>query len=110
MERRIRQAIEDGAFDDLPGAGKPLRIVDDGPGWWVRRTLAVERAARQQEAVMDEIERLLGRVWLVADEASVVATVAELNARAERAGWEAPLDTAEAVVTWRRMGRLRLGR
>ncbi|HID29776.1 MAG TPA: DUF1992 domain-containing protein [Desulfobacterales bacterium] len=28
-ERRIIEAIRDGAFDDLPGAGKPLKLDDD---------------------------------------------------------------------------------
>ena len=28
-ERRIVEAIRDGAFDDLPGAGKPLKLDDD---------------------------------------------------------------------------------
>jgi len=28
-ERRIEKAIRDGVFDDLPGAGKPLKLEDD---------------------------------------------------------------------------------
>ena len=28
-ERRILEAIRDGAFDDLPGAGQPLKLDDD---------------------------------------------------------------------------------
>jgi hypothetical protein len=28
-ERKIREAIENGEFDDLPGAGKPLDMEDD---------------------------------------------------------------------------------
>lgn len=28
-EQRIRQAIEDGEFDNLPGKGQPLRLEDD---------------------------------------------------------------------------------
>ncbi|MCK4728177.1 MAG: DUF1992 domain-containing protein [Desulfobacterales bacterium] len=28
-ERRIEEAIRDGVFDDLPGAGKPLELEDD---------------------------------------------------------------------------------
>jgi Domain of unknown function (DUF1992) len=38
VERRIREAAERGAFDDLPGAGKPLDLTDaDDPDWWVKR-------------------------------------------------------------------------
>lgn len=28
-ENRIREAVENGAFDNLPGAGKPLELSDD---------------------------------------------------------------------------------
>src|SRR5438477_13003181 len=28
-ERKIQKAIDDGAFDDLPGKGKPLNLDDD---------------------------------------------------------------------------------
>ena len=38
VERAIREAQEQGAFDNLPGAGKPLRINGgDDPDWWVRQ-------------------------------------------------------------------------
>jgi hypothetical protein len=38
VERAIREAQERGEFDDLPGAGKPLRLEGtDDPLWWVRR-------------------------------------------------------------------------
>ncbi|MGG5259489.1 DUF1992 domain-containing protein [Phycicoccus avicenniae] len=38
VERAIREAQERGEFDDLPGAGKPLRIEGtDDPLWWVRQ-------------------------------------------------------------------------
>ncbi len=37
VERAIREAQERGEFDDLPGAGKPLRLEGtDDPLWWVR--------------------------------------------------------------------------
>jgi hypothetical protein len=37
-ERLIREAIESGEFDDLPGAGKPLpgAGAPDDELWWVR--------------------------------------------------------------------------
>jgi hypothetical protein len=41
VERRIREAMERGEFDDLPGQGEPLR--DAGAPydetWWVKRWL-----------------------------------------------------------------------
>jgi hypothetical protein len=38
VEKQIREAQERGEFDNLPGAGKPLRGIDadrDDPDWWV---------------------------------------------------------------------------
>jgi Domain of unknown function (DUF1992) len=38
VERQIRQAMERGEFDDLPGAGKPIPGAGqpDEPLWWVK--------------------------------------------------------------------------
>lgn len=40
VERAIREAQERGEFDNLPGAGKPLRNLGradaDDPDWWVK--------------------------------------------------------------------------
>lgn len=40
-DRRIREAIEAGQFDDLPGAGQPLPDLGQPYDelWWVRRWL-----------------------------------------------------------------------
>jgi Domain of unknown function (DUF1992) len=37
-DRLIREAMESGQFDDLPGAGKPIPGAGtrDDDGWWVR--------------------------------------------------------------------------
>jgi len=45
-ERLIREAIEAGEFDELPGAGKPLpgAGVADDDLWWVREWLKRNRA------------------------------------------------------------------
>ncbi len=45
VERAIREALERGEFDDLPGAGQPLPDLGDpdDPLWWVRR-----KAEREQ--------------------------------------------------------------
>lgn len=45
VERRIRDAMARGEFDDLPGAGKPIPDVDVeyDPGWWVRKWVERER-------------------------------------------------------------------
>ncbi|MFW5475031.1 DUF1992 domain-containing protein [Knoellia sp. CPCC 206450] len=43
VEKLIREAQERGEFDDLPGAGKPLRGLDDpDPDWWVKKMMERE--------------------------------------------------------------------
>ena len=38
LDRAIREATERGEFDDLPGAGKPLRMRNSGdPDWWLKQ-------------------------------------------------------------------------
>ncbi|MBN9103288.1 MULTISPECIES: DUF1992 domain-containing protein [unclassified Pseudonocardia] len=54
VDRAIREAAERGAFDNLPGAGKPLPGLDgpDDEMWWVRRY--VEREGLSREALLPE--------------------------------------------------------
>jgi len=44
VDRKIREAIEAGEFDDLPGAGEPLPDLDGTyePTWWVRKWMKRE--------------------------------------------------------------------
>jgi hypothetical protein len=43
VERQIREAQERGEFDNLPGAGKPLKGLDrDDPDWWVKQMVRRE--------------------------------------------------------------------
>ena len=44
IDRQIREAMERGEFDDLPGAGKPLPGLDEPYDelWWVKRKLRSE--------------------------------------------------------------------
>ena len=44
VERQIREAQERGEFDNLPGAGKPLRGLGgaDDPDWWVKQMMRRE--------------------------------------------------------------------
>lgn len=43
IDRQIREAIDRGEFDDLPGAGKPLRGLDNrDPDWWVKQMMERE--------------------------------------------------------------------
>ncbi len=45
LDLKVRQAIERGEFDDLPGAGKPLPDLDGNhdPDWWLKKLIAREK-------------------------------------------------------------------
>ena len=47
VDRQIRESMERGEFDDLPGSGKPLAGLDepDDELWWVKRKLEREGLA-----------------------------------------------------------------
>ena len=52
-ERMIREAMEQGKFDNLPGKGKPIPDLDRRlePGWWAKRCIEAERErARAEDA------------------------------------------------------------
>ena len=77
-ERAIRLAQERGAFDDLPGRGKPLRGLDgpDDENWWIRgylepEGLSGEALLPESLLLRREIERLPGEVAGLSDEAAV---------------------------------------
>jgi hypothetical protein len=67
---QLRRAIERGEFENLPGAGKPLRLPDQhDPDWWVKRLIERERisgvappaiALRGEDA---ELDATLDREW-----------------------------------------------
>ena len=44
-ERKIREAMAEGAFDNLPGRGKPIEDIEEyrEPGWWAARAIEEER-------------------------------------------------------------------
>jgi hypothetical protein len=46
-ENKLRAAIDDGEFENLPGLGKPLPLLDEPYDryWWIRRKLKREEIA-----------------------------------------------------------------
>ncbi|MCL3819198.1 J-domain-containing protein [Aeromicrobium wangtongii] len=69
VDMQIQQAIARGEFDDLPGAGKPIKGIDrpHDPDWWVKQLIERERisvlhpalALRKEDA---ELETTLDRI------------------------------------------------
>lgn len=82
VERSIREAIERGEFDGLPGTGRPIPDLDReyDPDWWARRFL--ERA--QVEDAADEVRRLIRaevpRLKVMTDRTAAAARLAEIEA------------------------------
>jgi hypothetical protein len=47
-ENRIREAIDAGQFDNLPGFGQPIADIDEpyDPDWWVKKWIRREGMSR----------------------------------------------------------------
>lgn len=121
VDQSIRQAERQGAFDDLPGAGQPLRDVDTrtDPDWWVRGLIEREQLdlSDAMPGVMQlrrEKAGLPGSLVGLADEAAVRARLEDFNERvlADRrrphAGTGSPpvvgrVDVDEMLQEWRRL-------
>jgi hypothetical protein len=116
VDRQIRDAEERGVFDDLPGAGKPLRGLDrpfSGERWaadWARREgLETEAMLPEPLRLRKEIERLPETVRDLDSEEEVRAAARELNQRI--VAWirrprgpqvvVAPVDPDRLVERWR---------
>lgn len=88
IDRQIREAQERGAFDDLPGAGKPIPDLDkpfDMDRWvanWARREgLSTEAMLPEPLRLRKEIERLPDVVRELRSEQAVREVVEDLNER-----------------------------
>ncbi len=65
VDLQVRRAIDRGDFDNLPGAGKPLRLPDrHDPDWWVKQLVEREQitgvlppalALRKEDAELDAV-------------------------------------------------------
>ena len=88
IDQQINEAAERGAFDNLPGAGKPLPNrgqADDGQAWlrdYLRREgVSAEELLPVPLRLRKEIERLTGTVQELRSEREVREVVRELNRR-----------------------------
>jgi len=113
-ERLIREGVERGEFDGLPGAGKPLAGLDEPHDemWWVNEKLRREELVvlPPSLALRRERERLLAGLADVATEVEVRTAVQDLNTRIRhlnRYGAPGPpstlmaMDVEEIVDRWR---------
>jgi len=115
VDLQVRQAMERGDFDDLPGAGKPIPDLgtQHDPDWWVKQLIERERITgvlppalqlRKDDAELDD------RLDTLASPTEVRREVEDFNARVIHARYTPvdgpplitmPRDVDETVATWR---------
>ena len=116
VERQIREAMERGEFDNLPGAGQPIPGLtgQDEENWWVKRFLEREKIPMPLPtslALRKEIASLPETLAEVRTEDAVRAIVAGLNERIRDTHRRQvdgpplvlrPVDVEAVVAEWRR--------
>jgi len=120
VDAQIRAAEARGAFDNLPGAGKPIPgLMDpDDELWWIkgfvkRENVPTEALLPPSLAMRREIEKLPETVRTLRSEQAVRDHVEELNTRIRRwiqipVGPQVPLtpvDVDAIVAVWTRQRR-----
>ena len=115
IDRQIREAEARGEFDNLPGAGKPLKNLDkpQDDDWWIKGLMHREQLSfvlPTSLALRKEIEDLPETVRPLWREDDVRELVEDLNERiveARRRPASGPpvfvktVDVDEAVAAWR---------
>ncbi len=115
IEAQIRVAMQQGAFDNLPGAGKPLPNLGQeyDPLWWVKQLVQREQISMLPPSLdlLRKVEKELAAIEKLDDEATVRRRVAALNleiAKVNATVVEGPptrlgtLDVDQVVARWRR--------
>jgi len=114
IEAQIRVAREKGAFDNLPGAGKPLPNLGQeyDPLWWVKQLVQREQISMLPPSLelLRKVEKELATIEKLHDEATVRRRVAALNveiAKVNATVMDGPptrlgtLDVDQVVARWR---------
>jgi hypothetical protein len=115
IEAQIRVAREQGAFDNLPGAGKPLPYLGQeyDPDWWVKQLVQREQISILPPSleILRKVDKELAAIEKLHDEATVRRRVSALNdeiAKVNATVLEGPptrlstLDVDQVVARWRR--------
>lgn len=114
VERLIREAQEEGAFERLSGAGKPLPLTGGElpEAWWIKEKLKREGLSALPDAIAirHEAEAVLAGLARLDDERVVRERLEALNARIRRINRTAvagppttlaPLDVEAVASRWR---------
>ncbi len=88
VEAAIRKAQEDGAFDDLPGHGRPLENLDEvyDPAWWAKSLVQREGVSVLPPALelKRRVEQTLATLSTLPSERQVRERLAALDAEIAR--------------------------
>jgi hypothetical protein len=114
IEAQIRVAMQQGAFDNLPGAGKPLPNLGQQYDLttWVRQLVQREQLSILPPSLelLRKVETELATIEKLPDEATVRSRVAALNVEIARVNATvvegpptrlAPLDVDRVAARWR---------
>lgn len=114
IERQIREASERGDFDNLPGAGEPIRDLDRPRDdlWWVREKLRREEVSYlppslQLRKQVEDAREAVDRAGSEVEVRRIVAAVNERIVAVNRTGGSGPpstlmpLDADAMVERWR---------
>jgi hypothetical protein len=113
VERIIREAQEQGEFEHLRGAGKPLPLTGAlEEAWWIKEKLRREKLSDLPDAlaIRREAERVVAEIGRLSDERVVRDRLEALNARIRKLNRThvsgppttlAPLDVEAVVARWR---------
>lgn len=122
IDRQIREAIERGEFDNLPGAGKPIPNLDDNDeNWWIKAKLereGIKAPLPNALALRREVEEIQRTLADVRSEDQAREIIEDLNGRVRELYLHrdrGPLVVVRTVpveptlATWRRRGREMMG-
>ncbi len=114
IDRQIREGMERGAFDGLPGHGKPIGDIDRPHDelWWVRDKLRREGVSYLPPtlALRKDVEDARAAIATATSEAVVRDILEQINERIRTTNRQAtsgppsnlmPLDVERAVEEWR---------
>ncbi len=114
VERLIREAQDEGAFDNLSCAGKPLPLTGDLPeAWWIKEKLRREKLSSLPEsiAIRHEAEACLATLARETDERVVRERLDAMNRKIRKLNATyigvgppttlAPFDVDDVVRRWR---------
>ncbi len=114
VERQIREAMDDGRFDDLPYRGERLPLEDDTLAGdramafhvlrnagaappWVEDDKAVRRLLDRRDAILERATRSRSGWARSRDRTELEGLIAEINAAVARVNAEAPTDRQHRV-------------